>query len=106
MTCKNDFQRDKHRIKSKKTWGQNNFYCSLSCMHRSQRKGKMLDHKQVYDRYLEIKNFMGVAREFDISDVSVHKIVKKFRNNLDVIKSPVQVHNSAHDADPTTQTSV
>lgn len=49
-------------------------YCSPICSSMSNAK---CDHESVYKRYLSFQSYLGVAKEFGVSDNLVRRIVKK-----------------------------
>jgi len=75
-TCKRTFERLSRDVKHKKKHrSQERFFCSDECSHASKNK---LDHEAIYKRYLEVRNYNQVGREFGTSNTNVRKIVKKF----------------------------
>jgi Zn finger protein HypA/HybF involved in hydrogenase expression len=80
--CNEKFQRSSRRMNDTRKRGQIIFFCSQTCSRRHSQvtQGKQENnHDEIYARFKQLDNYLRTAREFNVSDRTVHKIVKKFK---------------------------
>lgn len=78
--CKGSFKREKRIIDSKKKYGQEDFFCSRKCSTEFLFGKCPVDPNLIIERYMKIRNYSQVGREFGVSDTIVRKIMKRSRN--------------------------
>ena len=80
--CSDRFELDRYQFETKRKKGQKNFYCGPQCSSPPR-----VDRDLVIQEYERIGSYRAVAKKFEVSDVTIKKIVTKHRERTKGVHS-------------------